>query len=82
MVEVTFVWFFSFLPPLYNYYNTQYLTEGEINNKEIAKIILKESPKVNKESTACRRAQTVVSWIKWIMNLTVNYEHNPFERNN
>ena len=57
----------------------QYMKNSEINNKEIAKAILDESPNVNSSETANRRAQSVASWIRWIVNLTTMYYTNPFE---
>lgn len=58
----------------------QYLKNGQTYNKEIAEVILKESPNVNSPETAKRRAQSVSSWIRWIVNLTTTYEQNPFNR--
>ncbi len=58
----------------------QYLNRGEINNLEIAETILAISPKVNSLETAKRRAQSVSSWIRWIINLTTLYEVNPFDK--
>ena len=58
----------------------QYLTYGDTNNKKIAEDILKESPKVNSLETASRRAQSVSSWVRWIINLTTMYDLNPFEK--
>ncbi len=57
----------------------QYINNGETDNKEIAKLILIESPKVNSTETAKRRAQSVSAWIRWIINLTTMYESNPFD---
>lgn len=57
----------------------QYMGNGSVNNSEIAKSIISESPNVNSPETAKRRAQSVVSWIKWIINLTTMYYSNPFE---
>lgn len=58
----------------------QYLTNGDISNKQIAEVILKESPKVNSLETAKRRAQSVSSWVRWIINLTTMYDSNPFDK--
>lgn len=58
----------------------KYLNSGKICNKEIAEAILEASPKVNSIETAKRRAQSVTSWIRWIINLTTNYENNPFDK--
>lgn len=60
----------------------QYLNNGYIDNKNIAEIILEISPNVNSPETAKRRAQSVSSWVRWIINLTATYEQNPFDRNN
>ena len=57
----------------------QYLSDGEINNKVIAETILKVSPNVNSPETAKRRAQSVASWVRWIINLTTTYDQNPFD---
>ena len=58
----------------------QYMKNGCTDNKEIAESILNESPNVNSSETAKRRAQSVVSWIRWIVNLTTMYDSNPFEK--
>ena len=58
----------------------QYLNNGYTDNSEIALSILKESPKVNSPETAKRRAQSVSSWIRWIINLTIMYESDPFDK--
>lgn len=58
----------------------QYMENGCTDNKEIAESILNESPNVNSSETAKRRAQSVVSWIRWIINLTSMYDSNPFEK--
>jgi hypothetical protein len=57
----------------------QYLEKQEINKEELQEVILTSCPNVNSEETAKRRSQTVISWIKWIINLTATYESNPFD---
>lgn len=58
----------------------QYLSQGNVSNRDIAQLILKESPKVKSFETAKRRAQSVSSWIRWIINLTTSYESDPFDK--
>lgn len=58
----------------------QYLKDGKTDNKILADVIFNESPNINSMETAKRRAQSVTSWIRWIMNLTAMYEINPFDR--
>lgn len=60
----------------------QYLENGQFDNKDIAKSILTESPNVNSEETAKRRAQSVCSWIRWIINLTTLYYNGPYSKDN
>ena len=60
----------------------QYLENGQFDNKDIAKSILTESPNVNSEETAKRRAQSVCSWIRWIINLTTLYYNDPYSKDN
>ena len=58
----------------------QYLKNGKVNIKDIAELLLKESSRINSYDTAERRAQSVSAWIRWIVNLTVMYENNPFDK--
>jgi hypothetical protein len=65
--------------PFY-YAFTKFLEDQEVNREELQKVILESCPKVNSDETAKRRSQTVMSWIKWIVNLTATYENNPFDK--
>ena len=55
----------------------QFLEKGKVNNGEIVKLIFELSPRIGL-NTAQRRSQSVISWVRWILNLTVSYEQNPF----
>lgn len=59
---------------------SMYLADGSFDYEKIANVILEESVNVNSLETAYRRAQSVVSWIRWIINLTAMYENNPFDK--
>lgn len=59
---------------------SMYLADGSFDYEKIANVILEESVNVNSLETAYRRAQSVVSWIRWIINLTTVYENNPFDK--
>lgn len=65
--------------PFY-YAFTKFLEEQDVNKEELQKIILEFCPKINSDETAKRRSQTIMSWIKWIVNLTATYETNPFDK--
>lgn len=55
---------------------------GDIDNQKISNSILEYSPNVNSPETAKRRAQSVCSWIRWIINLTASYDSNPLGKDN
>lgn len=50
-----------------------------IDLKEVAQTILDISPDIKSDTTAYRRAQTVQSWVRWILNLSTMYENSPYE---
>ena len=57
----------------------QYLKNFEFDYSKIAKVIYEDRDEINSIGTAERRTSTVISWVKWILELTTVFERNPFD---